>query len=103
MVLEEKPAVVAAAVWQWLDKAVIGHALCPFAARPRREGRIALRLSGATEAEAVWVDLQKALDELAAAPAEQLETTLLVTPDAFADFYDYNDFLGVAEGLLRSS
>jgi hypothetical protein len=40
------------------------------------------------------------LHRLAEAPAELIETTLLVHPHALNDFDDYNDFLDVADAAL---
>ena len=39
---------------------------------------------------------------LAALDAAERETTLLIVPDQFADFLDFNDFLGDAEALLQA-
>ncbi|HNR61289.1 MAG TPA: DUF1415 family protein, partial [Thauera sp.] len=75
-------------VEQWLDEVVIGLELCPFAAKPRREGRVRIAVSHARDEEALLNDLQAELERLSDTPAEQLETTLLAIPDMLEDFAD---------------
>lgn len=90
------------ATTRWLEAAVLGLQLCPFARAPQREGRVRIQASTATSEEQVLADLQQALEALAEAPASQLETTLLVLPEAFADFLQFNDFLDLADALLEA-
>ena len=89
-----------AAVREWLETVVIGERLCPFAAQPYRQGRVAFRLSDATNDEALLMDLHDAASELLGSPLEQVETTVLVITDYLRAFEDYNDFLDLADALL---
>lgn len=84
-------------IQHWLDEVVIGLNLCPFAARPRREGRVRIAVSHARDDEALLADLQAELERLADTPAAELETTLLAIPDMLEDFADYNDFLDAVD------
>jgi len=88
---------IIADVEQWLDEVVIGLDLCPFAARPRREKRVRIAVSHATDDEALLNDLQAELERLSDTPAAELETTLLAIPDMLEDFADYNDFLDAVD------
>ena len=88
---------IIADVEQWLDEVVIGLDLCPFAARPRREKRVRIAVSHATDEEALLNDLQAELERLSDTPAAELETTLLAIPDLLEDFADYNDFLDAVD------
>ena len=88
---------IIADVEQWLDEVVIGLDLCPFAARPRREKRVRIVVSHATDEEALLNDLQAELEHLSDTPAAELETTLLAIPDMLEDFADYNDFLDAVD------
>ena len=88
---------IIADVEQWLDEVVIGLDLCPFAARPRREKRVRIAVSHATEDEALLNDLQAELERLSDTPAAELETTLLAIPNMLEDFADYNDFLDAVD------
>jgi hypothetical protein len=82
---------------QWLDEVVIGLNLCPFAAKPRREKRVRIAISHATDEEALLNDLQAELERLSDTPVEELETTLLAIPDMLENFEDYNDFLDAVD------
>lgn len=84
----------------WVDRAVIGLNLCPFAKAPQVKGQVRYVLSRAVDASELLTDLVAELHRLAEAPAERIETTLLVHPDALNDFDDYNDFLDVADAAL---
>ena len=88
---------IIADVEQWLDEVVIGLDLCPFAARPRREKRVRIAVSHATDDEALLNDLQAELERLSDTPAAELETTLLAIPHMLEDFADYNDFLDAVD------
>jgi len=86
----------------WVDRAVIGLNLCPFAKAPQVKGQVRYVMSAATDPEALLADLVSELNRLAEAPAERLETTLLIHPHVLGDFADYNDFLEIAEGALTA-
>jgi len=84
----------------WVERAVIGLQLCPFAKAPQVKGQVRYVVSEAVDADALLIDLVDELKLLAAAPADRIETTLLVHPRAFTDFEDHNDFLEIAEAAL---
>ncbi len=84
----------------WLEKAVIGLNLCPFAKAVYAKHQVRLVVSHARHADDLLEELDSELDLLVATPAEQLETTLLIHPTLFDDFLDFNDFLEVAEGVV---
>lgn len=85
----------------WVDRAVIGLNLCPFAKAPQVKGQVRYVLSGATTTEALRAQLVDELNRLAETPAERIETTLLVHPQVLTDFADYNDFLDVADAAVE--
>ena len=84
----------------WLEKAVIGLNLCPFAKAVHSKGQIRWVLSDATQPMALLDLLVQELRHLAAADAEAVDTTLIVHPQVLQDFLDFNDFLGVADDAL---
>ena len=84
----------------WVERVVIGLNLCPFAKAPQARGQVRYVASAARTSEALCADLVDELRALAAAPAERVETTLLIHPHVLADFDDYNDFLDVAEAAV---
>lgn len=85
----------------WLEEIVIGLQLCPFALKPIREARHRIFVSQADDAAAALEAIQSECQRLDNISAEQLETTLLVLPKIMQEFYDFNDFLAIANKLLN--
>jgi len=86
---------------RWLERAVIGLNLCPFAKAPHIKGQIHYAVSEAKGLEGLRDELIEELKALAALPAEERETTLLIVPHLLRDFLDFNDFLDEADGVLQ--
>ena len=84
----------------WVDRAVIGLNLCPFAKAPQVKGQVRYVVSGATDPAALLSDLINELEKLAEANPDKIETTLLIHPQVLGDFADYNDFVAVAEDTV---
>ena len=85
----------------WLEQAVIGLNLCPFAKAVHVKEQIRWVHSEAADAEALLADLVIELQRLAAADADEIETTLLIHPQVLTAFADFNDFLGIADAALE--
>jgi uncharacterized protein len=91
------------ATLRWLQRAVIGLELCPFARQPLQQGRVRVRVSDAVDVDTLVDHLGEELEHLRASTPEACETILLVHPRMYpdaADFDDFNDFLGIAEDAL---
>ncbi|HKL51872.1 MAG TPA: DUF1415 domain-containing protein [Wenzhouxiangellaceae bacterium] len=86
---------------RWLEKSVIGLNLCPFAGTPWRQGRVRFRVSEATGLQQLAEDLADELLALQATDPAARETTLLIHPHVLDDFFDYNDFLDIADGVVE--
>ena len=84
----------------WLEAAVIGLNLCPFAKAVYVKNQVRLVVSKARHADDLLEELDHELDLLVATPASEMDTTLLIHPTLFEDFLDFNDFLEVAEGVV---
>lgn len=84
----------------WLEKAVIGLNLCPFAKGVHVKGQIHYTVSSATDAEGVAQDLHREMEALAEASADKRDTTLIILPYALHDFLDFNDFLELADNMV---
>ncbi|TAG35864.1 MAG: DUF1415 domain-containing protein [Polaromonas sp.] len=84
----------------WLETAVIGLNLCPFAKAVYVKNQVRLVVSHARHADDLLEELDRELDLLVATPAQDIDTTLLIHPTLFEDFLDFNDFLEVAEGVV---
>lgn len=85
----------------WVDKAVIGLNLCPFAKSVQVHQQVRYVVSRAVTPEALYQDLHQELALLAGADPQEIDTTLLVHPDVLTDFMDYNDFLDVADAAVE--
>jgi hypothetical protein len=86
----------------WVERAVIGLNLCPFARAVQVANQIRYFVSDATDADALLGDLRDELRLLAATEPAQVETTLLIHPRVLTDFLDFNDFLSVAESEVEA-
>ncbi|MBV7485683.1 DUF1415 domain-containing protein [Bordetella sp. BOR01] len=85
----------------WVERAVIGLNLCPFAKAVQVRQQVRYVASDVTDAEGVLADLEDELLLLSQANPEQVDTTLLIVPDAFDDFYEFNDFAELSDRLLK--
>ncbi|MCX7043498.1 MAG: DUF1415 domain-containing protein [Gammaproteobacteria bacterium] len=85
---------------EWLEKAVIGLNLCPFAKAVHIRGQVRYVVSDATDEEALLADLLHELESLYDADPEVVETTLLIHPWVLGDFLDYNQFLDIADAAV---
>ena len=85
---------------RWVERAVIGLNLCPFAKAVYVKQQVRFVLSEARDAETLLQQLHDELLWLRDADPLQTDTTLIVHPHVLADFLDYNDFLGLADALV---
>ncbi|MCV2349953.1 DUF1415 domain-containing protein [Paucibacter sp. Y2R2-4] len=85
----------------WLEKAVIGLNLCPFAKSVHVNNRLRYVVSQADSPEALLRELAHELLSLMRADPDEIETTLLIHPRVLTDFLDFNDFIGAADALVE--
>jgi uncharacterized protein len=89
---------------RWLESAVIGLNLCPFAKAVHVKGLIRYTVSEAATTAELLVDLKNELNFLAnmdiAGVSIAYDTTLLIAPHCLQDFLDFNDFLAKADKLI---
>ena len=86
---------------RWLERAVIGLNLCPFAKAVYTKNQIRYVLSRAETPEALLPELIIELKTLEEADPAAIDTTLLIHPAVLTDFLDYNEFLAVADAALE--
>lgn len=91
---------VIAATRAWLERAVIGQQLCPFAASPYRTGRVRSCVSAQLSTAGLLEELCRELQRLRDADPLQCETTLLIHPQVLTEFLDYNDFLDECDAAV---
>ncbi len=86
---------------RWLERAVIGLNLCPFAKAVYVKGQVHYAVSATLEPADALEELALELKTLVAMDAQVRETTLLILPNGLHEFLDFNDFLVRANALLR--
>lgn len=89
---------IIAAVRHWVETVVVGMNLCPFAKRELVKERVRFVTTDASNEEELLMALQAELVLMNTDSA--IETTLLIHANVLQDFYDFNDFLDLADGLL---
>lgn len=85
---------------RWIEKAVIGLNLCPFARSVYVKNQVRIVVSRARHLDAFLDELDRELDLLVNTPAEEVDTTLLVHPTLFPDFEVFNDFMNVVDDVV---
>jgi hypothetical protein len=85
----------------WVEHAVVGLNLCPFAKAPMTKGQIRYVVSDASDPRVLLDELCAQMTALVAADPSEVETTLLIHPNALVDFLDFNDFLEAADAALE--
>ncbi len=94
-------ASVIASTQRWLERAVIGLNLCPFAKAVYVKRQIRYAVTAAATAEALLAELRHELELLGQANPEEVETTLLIHPQVMTDFIEFNFFLQEADAAIR--
>ena len=84
----------------WLERAVIGLNLCPFAKAVYIKQQVRFVVTAATTTDELLAELAQELTLLDQADPEIISTTLLIHPQAMTDFLDYNDFLEAADAAV---
>lgn len=87
-------------VRNWVEQAVLGLNLCPFAGEHWHAGRVRLTVSPATSEHELLEDLRSEINRLDTTDPGLLETTLLIIPHLLQVLEDYNQFLDPVDQLL---
>lgn len=92
---------IVAATRRWLERAVIGLNLCPFAKAVYVKEQVRYVVSPARTPESLLETLMNELQDLADTDPEKTDTTLLIHPFVLNDFLDFNEFLDVADAAVE--
>ena len=92
---------IIAATRRWIERAVIGLNLCPFAKAVFVKEQVRYVVSNATTPEALLETFMNELQLLSDTHADKIDTTLLIHPFVLGDFLDYNEFLDVADAAVE--
>ena len=95
-------AEITAATRRWLEKAVIGLNLCPFAKSVHVKQQVRYAVTAAETADELLAELAHEFELMVATDPKQLDTILLIHPQAMTAFIDYHFFLQEADALLRN-
>lgn len=86
----------------WLERAVIGLNLCPFAKSVHVKGQIRYVVSLASDRAAILEELKRELLKLEADDPAFIDTSLIMLPACFGNFFEFNDFLKQVERLVTN-
>lgn len=86
---------------RWLERAVIGLNLCPFAKAVHAKGQVHLAVCEAEDVPDVIEALDAEITDLLAHEPRLRDTTLLVVPRGFDDFLLFNDLVRQGDRLLQ--
>jgi hypothetical protein len=92
---------IVAATRRWVERAVIGLNLCPFAKAVYVKEQVRFVVSSARTPEALLEELMDAIQDLADLDPDKVDTTLLIHPFVLNDFLDFNEFLDVADAAIE--
>ena len=98
--LETASARIVTATRNWVEKAVIGLNLCPFAKAVHTKGQIRYVVSTADTQQALLLELASEMTHLLATDPVEIDTTLLIHPHVLGNFLEYNDFLAIADAAI---
>ena len=87
---------------RWISDIVIGLNLCPFARRVFDGEKIRYFVSQAMSEESLLIDLKTELERLNTTAISEIETTIVIHPQVLIGFFEYNDFLEVANALVEN-
>ena len=83
----------------WIESVIVGLNFCPFARRELQRNSIRYQVVTQQDSENC---LQALVDELVLLDKNTaIETTLLIYPQVFVEFYEFLDFLEMANTLLK--
>ncbi len=88
---------------QWVAQIVVGLNLCPFAKPVLKADSLRYAITQDTEYTALSEFFLSELEKIQLSDEGQIATTLIIVPNALADFYDYLDFLAHCEQLINKA
>ena len=86
---------------RWIKTVVIGNNFCPFAAKPFAEDKIRYFISPAENTSALVDDVVNELITLRDSNPTEIETAILIVPNCFEGFQEYNQFISLLDIILE--
>jgi len=93
---------IIASTQTWLERAVIGLNLCPFAKSVFVKKQVRYALTAASTPDELLAELEHELTLMVETDPAKLDTTLLIHPLAMTEFLDFHFFLGEVDALIRN-
>lgn len=87
-------------VQSWFERVVLGLNLCPFAHSPAKQGRVRFSVLNEEGEQALLETLEKELNMLRRSDPQVLETTVIIAPAGFDDFYYYMSVIDYVDRWL---
>lgn len=87
----------------WLERLVIGHNLCPFAAKPFHDRTIHYDACSDTDTDAIFKSFLLHLAQFDQSREDMVETSLLIFDKGLSEFKSYLDMLALAENAIYES
>jgi uncharacterized protein len=87
----------------WVDRAVIGLNLCPFAKSVVIKNQVRYVVYEGEDTHELLDVLRLELEALAVADPEHHDTTLIIATGCLSDFWDFNGLLSRADRVLRKA
>lgn len=97
--MDENEQMIIDQTLKWIKTVVIAYNFCPFASKPVNEGRVHYTVSTGKTPAIVLEQVIRECYRLDEDP--QIETSLLIIPDGFADFEEFLELVDLAESLLE--
>lgn len=87
-------------VYRWIEAAVIGLDLCPFAESVYRQRQIHTVVSESEQVDELMFEVHQEIQRLRKQP--EIETTLLIITHQLQDFTDFNEMLDHVDALIKA-
>lgn len=89
-------------VKDWIENFVLHYNFCPFAHKPFKQDTIRYFLSSANSADILVDEIIDELIRLKEENPEIIETTIMIVPNLFDNFEEFNQFSAVVDQILSS-
>ena len=95
----EKDKIIIEQTKTWINKVVIGCNFCPFAAKEFKRDSIHYQVHRSDDPHTLLNSLSVEFERLD--KVSEIQTTLIILPGIFPDFYEYLDLISLCEDFLK--
>lgn len=87
----------------WMEEAIIGLNLCPFARAPWQQGRVDVVWATQRDVDALYLEVMDAIEALLNVSADETQTTLVVCRHGVDDFEHFLDLVDGVQYALEQT